>query len=208
MRLWVPYVCLITILPLSYELWKLRTTFGCFQFSVSITHNSKIRELSDGNRVIVCQTNFFAMGLIILWVMSYKNRELSYQKTQSKQALIYFFVCCFLQSIIFLSLTSKKKNFVRYYMTRPNKSKDKLLTCFGRNKLQYIFGLALVHLPIKIFSAFTYFWVQIYVISTFFRKFKNFMKQMVASDKITLAILFHMEDIPTKHISLSTISDL
>ena len=26
-------------------------------FSVSITHNSKIRELSDRNRVIVCQTN-------------------------------------------------------------------------------------------------------------------------------------------------------
>ena len=109
---------------------------------------------------------------------------------------------------ISISYLKKKKNFVRYYMTRPNKSKDKLLTCFGRNKLQYIFGLALVHLPIKIFSAFTYFWVQIYVISTFFRKFKNFMKQMVASDKITLAILFHMEDIPTKHISLSTISDL
>ena len=27
-------------------------------FSVSITHNSKIRELSDRNRVIVCQTTF------------------------------------------------------------------------------------------------------------------------------------------------------
>ena len=38
-------------------------------FSVSITHNSKIRELSDGNRVIVCQTTF------LLWVppfLSYK----------------------------------------------------------------------------------------------------------------------------------------
>ena len=32
LRLWIPYVCLITILPLSYELWKLKTTFGCFQF--------------------------------------------------------------------------------------------------------------------------------------------------------------------------------
>ena len=30
--LWVPYVCLITILSLSYELWKLKTTFGYFQF--------------------------------------------------------------------------------------------------------------------------------------------------------------------------------
>ena len=30
--LWVPYVCLITILSLSYELWKLKTTKICFQF--------------------------------------------------------------------------------------------------------------------------------------------------------------------------------
>ena len=32
LRLWVPYVCLITILPLSYELWKLKTAKSCFQF--------------------------------------------------------------------------------------------------------------------------------------------------------------------------------
>ena len=31
--LWVPYVCLITILSLSYELWKLKTAKMCFQFS-------------------------------------------------------------------------------------------------------------------------------------------------------------------------------
>ena len=30
--LWVPYVCLITILSLSYELWKLKTAKMCFQF--------------------------------------------------------------------------------------------------------------------------------------------------------------------------------
>ena len=30
LRLWVPYVCLITILPLSYELWKLKTVKSCF----------------------------------------------------------------------------------------------------------------------------------------------------------------------------------
>ena len=30
--LWVPYVSLITILPLSYELWKLKTAKMCFQF--------------------------------------------------------------------------------------------------------------------------------------------------------------------------------
>ena len=32
LRLWVPYVCLITILLLSYELWKLKTAKSCFQF--------------------------------------------------------------------------------------------------------------------------------------------------------------------------------
>ena len=32
LRQWVPYVCLITILPLSYELWKLKTAKSCFQF--------------------------------------------------------------------------------------------------------------------------------------------------------------------------------
>ena len=32
LRLWVPYVCLITIFPLSYELWKLKTAKSYFQF--------------------------------------------------------------------------------------------------------------------------------------------------------------------------------
>ena len=32
LRLWVPYVCLITKLTLSYELWKLKTAKSCFQF--------------------------------------------------------------------------------------------------------------------------------------------------------------------------------
>ena len=39
-------------------------------FSVSITHNSKIRELSDGNRVIVRQTD------IELWVPLFLSYEL------------------------------------------------------------------------------------------------------------------------------------
>ena len=30
--LWVPHVCLITKMSLSYELWKLKTTKMCFQF--------------------------------------------------------------------------------------------------------------------------------------------------------------------------------
>ena len=29
---WVPHVCLITKMPLSYELWKLKTAKMCFQF--------------------------------------------------------------------------------------------------------------------------------------------------------------------------------
>ena len=41
--LWIPYVCLITILSLSYELWKLKTHLETENiqnvFSVSITHN-------------------------------------------------------------------------------------------------------------------------------------------------------------------------
>ena len=41
---WVPHMCLITKMSLSYELWKLKL------FSVSITYNSKIRELSDVNK--------------------------------------------------------------------------------------------------------------------------------------------------------------
>ena len=30
--LWVPHVCLITKMSLSYELWKLKTAKMCFQF--------------------------------------------------------------------------------------------------------------------------------------------------------------------------------
>ena len=29
---WVPHVCLITKMPLSYELWKLKIDKRCFQF--------------------------------------------------------------------------------------------------------------------------------------------------------------------------------
>ena len=44
-------------------------------FSVSITHNSKIRELSNGNRVMVVPNRLLAMGLTIfeLWVMETEN---------------------------------------------------------------------------------------------------------------------------------------
>ena len=44
-------------------------------FSVSITHHSKIRELSDGNRVMDFPNNLFAMGPTIfeLRVMETEN---------------------------------------------------------------------------------------------------------------------------------------
>ena len=45
-------------------------------FLVSITHNSKIRELSDGNRVIVCQTTF------LLWVPLFLSYELWKQRIE------------------------------------------------------------------------------------------------------------------------------
>ena len=51
------------------KLWVMETENSQNVFSVFITHNLKIRELSDGNRVIVYQTTF------LLWVppfLSYK----------------------------------------------------------------------------------------------------------------------------------------
>ena len=63
-------------------------------FLVSITHNSKIRELSDGNRVIVCQTNF------LLWVPPFLSYELWKQRIElSKNSIqtgsISFLSCVF-----------------------------------------------------------------------------------------------------------------
>ena len=52
------------------KLWVMETENSQNVFSVSITHNSKIRELSDGNRVIVCQTTF------LLWVPLFLSYEL------------------------------------------------------------------------------------------------------------------------------------
>ena len=62
-------------------------------FLISITDNSKIKELSDGNRVIVCQTNF------LLWIPPFLNYELWKQRielsklaiqTSSKYLRFYF----------------------------------------------------------------------------------------------------------------------
>ena len=43
----------------------------------------------------------FAMGPAIFWAMSYGNRELSYQKTQSKHALSFLikFIAIYVRSL-------------------------------------------------------------------------------------------------------------
>ena len=60
-------------------------------FSVSITHNSKIRELSDGNRIMETELSFakqpFCHGSHHFWVMSYGNWELSCRNSLNKQPL-------------------------------------------------------------------------------------------------------------------------
>ena len=44
-------------------------------FSVSITHNSKIRELSDGNRVMETELSF-GQTIFLLWVPPFLSYEL------------------------------------------------------------------------------------------------------------------------------------
>ena len=55
---------------IAIELWVMETENSQKLFLVSITHNSKIRELSDGNRVIVCQITF------LLWISQFLNYKL------------------------------------------------------------------------------------------------------------------------------------
>ena len=43
---------------IAIELWVMETENNQKLFSVFIIHNSKIRELNDENRIIICQTNF------------------------------------------------------------------------------------------------------------------------------------------------------
>ena len=75
----------------AIELWVMETENIFWLFSVSITHNSKIRELSDGNRVMETKLSFakqpFCYGSHHFWVISYGNRELSYENWLSKQPL-------------------------------------------------------------------------------------------------------------------------
>ena len=68
---------------ITIELWVMETENSQKLFSVSITHNSKIKKLSDGNRVMKTELLFakqtFCYKSHHFWVMSYGNRELSYQ---------------------------------------------------------------------------------------------------------------------------------
>ena len=67
---------------IAIDLWVMETENSQKLFSVSITHNSKIRELSDGNRVIVCQTNF------LLWVPPFLSYELWKQRIELSKLAI------------------------------------------------------------------------------------------------------------------------
>ena len=67
---------------IAIELWVMETENNKKLFSVSIIHNSKIRELNDENRVMETELSFakqpFCYGSHHFWVMSYGNWELSY----------------------------------------------------------------------------------------------------------------------------------
>ena len=59
----------------AIKLWFMETENIWNVFSVSITHNSKIKELSDGNRVMVVPNGLLAISPTIfeLWVMETEN---------------------------------------------------------------------------------------------------------------------------------------
>ena len=76
------------------ELWVMETENSQKVFSVSITHNSKIRELSDGNKKLKTelwlakQTSFYNWdGSHHFWELSYENWELSDENWWIKRPL-------------------------------------------------------------------------------------------------------------------------
>ena len=75
------------------ELWIMETENSQNVFSVSIIHNSKIRELSDGNRVmeteLSCAKWILSYASHHFWVINYENWKLSYENRLSKQPLIF-----------------------------------------------------------------------------------------------------------------------
>ena len=69
---WVLFVgplCLFNY-NIAIELWAMKTENSQNVFFVSITHNSKIKKLSDGNRVMTSQITF------LLWVLLFLSYEL------------------------------------------------------------------------------------------------------------------------------------
>ena len=94
-------------------------------FSVSITHNSKIRKLSDGNRVTVCQTTFLS------WVPPFLSYELWKLRIElwkllnqtppylpSVLFLLIFFFFIFYLSLIY-SLLFFSFLFFSFFLMRP-----------------------------------------------------------------------------------------
>ena len=92
---WVLFVSPLCVFNynIAIELWVMKTENSQNVFSVSITHNSKIIALSDGNRVmeteLSCAKRILSYGSHNFWVMSYRNWELSYENRLSKQPLIF-----------------------------------------------------------------------------------------------------------------------
>ena len=90
-ELWVPYVCPLCVFNYNIviELWIIETENSQKLFPVSITYNSKIRELSDENRVMETELLFakklFAMGPTIfeLWVMKTENWVMEFANPNS-----------------------------------------------------------------------------------------------------------------------------
>ena len=76
---------------IAIELWVMETENSQNMFSVSITHNSKIRELNDGNRVMNFPYNLFAIGPTIfeLWVMEIEIWVMEIAKPNTP--LVFFF---------------------------------------------------------------------------------------------------------------------
>ena len=73
MWLWVPQC--VFIYENTIELWVMETENSLWLFSVSITYNSKIRELSDGNRVMKIELSF-GQTTFLLWVPPFLSYEL------------------------------------------------------------------------------------------------------------------------------------
>ena len=94
----------------AIKLWVIETENSQKVFSVSITHNSKIRELSDENKKLktelwLAKPTFFEIwdGSHHFWELSYGNWKLSDENCQSKQPLIFLTFLVFYYWIVIFS---------------------------------------------------------------------------------------------------------